>query len=72
MPEANWLVDWEGAQQGNMGALKITVLEQLGRMLAERHSVGQVKMVAEIICQRRMSAKYTAERLRQIRRQRRP
>jgi hypothetical protein len=31
-PPPNWLVDWEGANYGKLGAIKWGPLEQLGRM----------------------------------------
>lgn len=62
-----WLVDWEGANRGKQGAVKWSVLEQLGRMSRCGYDDDDIRILADRICELRLSAKYAAEWLREFR-----
>lgn len=63
----DWLLDWEGADQGKMGAKKVSVLEQLGRLLSDGYAVEEVAELADTICKKKLSAKDAADWVRAIR-----
>jgi hypothetical protein len=67
LPPPTWLVDWEGANRGKRGAVKWSVLEQLGRMARAGFDEQDVRDYAAAIDERRLGAKDAAARLRQIR-----
>lgn len=62
-----WLVDWEGATRRKMGAVKWSILEQLGRMACSGVAVDTIRQFAHEIEKDRPSTKEGAERLRRVR-----
>ena len=64
---ATWLVDWEGADRGKQGAVKWSVLEQLGRMSKLGFDDVSIRNFAAVIEEQRMNAKDAAARLRNAR-----
>ena len=67
LPPPTWLVDWQGAETNKIGAVKWSVLEQLGRMLEAGYSVADCRRLMAEMERLRLSAKHVATRLREIR-----
>jgi hypothetical protein len=67
IPPATWLVDWKGANKGKQGAVKWSILEQLGRMARQGYDNDTIRALAAEIGKLQLSAKDAAEQLRQMR-----
>ena len=61
-----WLADWKGGEQGKAGAVKYSILAELGRML-ETADYDTVLSVADVIFREKPATKDAVVRIRRVR-----
>lgn len=64
----NWLVDWDAADHGKMGSYKVSVLEQLGRLVVDGYNLDDIRKLADQLCEHEPTTKDAVEWLRSVRR----
>jgi hypothetical protein len=67
LPPPTWLVDWVRLDRGKQGAVKWSVLEQLGRMEQAGFDEHSIRAFATVIEEEKLNAKDAATRLRRAR-----